>query len=55
MMEFEFYYGRTERKRTKVRFYIYTNEGICGKLIKIVQCCSVRIKMDSFRTSLNGE
>ncbi len=33
------------RKRTKVRFSIYTNFVICGKIKKFFQCCFVRMEL----------
>ena len=32
-------------KRTKVRFTIYTNFVICGKIKKFFQCCFVRMEL----------
>ena len=32
-------------KRTKVRFTIYTNLAICGKIKKFFQCCFVRMEL----------
>ena len=32
-------------KRTKVRFSIYTNFVICGKIKKFFQCCFVRMEL----------
>ena len=32
-------------KRTKVRFSIYTNFVICGKIKKFFECCFVRMEL----------
>ena len=32
-------------KRTKVRFFIYTNFMICGKIKKFFECCFVRMEL----------
>ena len=32
-------------KRTKVRFSIYTNIVICGKIKKFFECCFVRMEL----------
>ena len=32
-------------KRTKVRFPIYTNFVICGKIKKFFECCFVRMEL----------
>ena len=35
-------------KRTKVRFSIYTNLVICGKIIKLFQCCFVHMELQRY-------
>lgn len=35
----------TAHKRTKVRYCIYTNLEICGKIKKFFQCCLVHMKL----------